>query len=139
MRISFRCLVSPTIQPYRHIYAHCQSFCILVCCFLVSRPCLDHSLAIQPHTLSPFNSVFFPAPWFINVHRRVSILSSSVDSFPPFVTLSCSSYAGAALFVCVALGLAATELKNANIIIGKLQERCNAGRNCHCHLAIDIN
>ncbi|EFX67966.1 hypothetical protein DAPPUDRAFT_260793 [Daphnia pulex] len=29
------------------------------------------------------------------------------------------------------MGLTATELKDADIIIGKLQERCNAGRNCH--------
>jgi hypothetical protein len=29
------------------------------------------------------------------------------------------------------MGLVPTELKDADIIIGKLQERCNAGRNCH--------
>ena len=29
------------------------------------------------------------------------------------------------------MGLVPAELKDADIIIGKLQERCNAGRNCH--------
>ena len=53
--------------PYRHISPHCRSFRSLVCCFLVSRPRFDHSLPIQPYTLSSFNSFFVSCS---SIHRR---------------------------------------------------------------------
>ena len=45
------------------------------------------------------------------------------------ILLSCLS--NATLKAVLTMGLTATELKDADVIIGKLQERCNAGRNCH--------
>jgi hypothetical protein len=45
------------------------------------------------------------------------------------ILLSCLSKS--TLKAVLTMGLAAAELKDADIIIGKLQERCNAGRNCH--------
>ena len=45
------------------------------------------------------------------------------------ILLSCLS--NATLKVVLTMGLVPAELKDADIIIGKLQERCNAGRNCH--------
>ena len=45
------------------------------------------------------------------------------------ILLSCLS--NATLKAVLTMGLVPTELKDADIIIGKLQERCNAGRNCH--------
>jgi hypothetical protein len=45
------------------------------------------------------------------------------------ILLSCLS--NAKLKAVLTMGLVPAELKDADIIIGKLQERCNAGRNCH--------
>ncbi|EFX65726.1 hypothetical protein DAPPUDRAFT_264306 [Daphnia pulex] len=45
------------------------------------------------------------------------------------IFLSCLS--NATLKAVLTMGLTATELKDADVIIGKLRERWNAGRNCH--------
>jgi hypothetical protein len=51
---------------------------------------------------------------------------------PEYITnilLSCLS--NATLKAVLTMGLSATDLVDADVIIQKLQERCNAGRNCH--------
>ena len=45
------------------------------------------------------------------------------------ILLSCLS--NSTLKAVLTMGLSATDLEDADVIIKKLQERCNAGRNCH--------